>query len=143
MEVKVNPDTQLEDGSEQPPFYSNNTAQPDAQQETTFSEPKPYPTQSYYEQPPSYDYGGSKPADIPQPSQISSTTIQATPTVTVVTSQPTYNSRVYRSSRRGGGGTERLFVVTLVLAIFCAVCGSPLTLVCFVPAIFLSRKVWL
>lgn len=137
MEVKVNPDTQMEDSSEQPPFYSNNTAQPDAQQE---SEPKPYPTQSYYEQPPSYDYGGSKPADIPQPSQISSTTIQPAPTVTVVTSQPTYNSRVYHSSRRGGNG---LFASTLVLAIFCAVCGSPLTLVCFVPAIYLSRKVWL
>jgi hypothetical protein len=127
MELEVHPNTHVDDGSEKPPLYTNSTSQPDAQQEQTFTEPKPYPTQPYFgsEPPPSYGYA--------------STAIQPTSSVTVVTSQPTYHSRVRYSDAQSN--PEHLFAVSVCLAIFCAVCGSPLTLVCFVPAILLSKKV--
>ena len=57
----------------------------------------------------------------------------------LVTSQPTYHSHVRHSFAQSD--TEHLFAVSVCLAVFCAVCGSPLTLVCFLPAILLSKKV--
>jgi hypothetical protein len=125
MELEVHPNTHVDDGSEKPPLYTDSTPQPDAQ---NFTEPKPYPTQPYFGSelpPPSYGYA--------------STAIQPTSSVTVVTSQPTYHSHVRRSNAQSN--PEQLFAVSVCLAIFCAVCGSPLTLVCFVPAILLSKKV--
>ena len=114
MDLEVNPNTHVDGGSEKPPLHTNSTSQSD-------------PTQPSFgsELPPSYGYA--------------STAIQPTSSVTVVTSQPTYHSHVRRSNAQSN--PEQLFAVSVCLAIFCAVCGSPLTLVCFLPAILLSKKV--
>lgn len=127
MEMESLPSAQPDAGSELPPSYPSSTAQP----AVTISETKPYPTQFGSELPPSYP--GST-AILP-PTLPSGTTRH-----TVITSQP-QPQRQSPFTEREHIAAERLLVLSVVSCITCFLCGSPLTLACFVPAILLSWKV--
>ena len=115
--------TQQDDGSKQPPPYVNSVTH----QEVTFTDTKPYPIQPGV-QPPSYSY----------PATVS--TQQAS--VAVVTSQPvSYSLQQTRSTVIASQPADYLFGLSICWCVICLLCGSPLTLFCFVPAIVLALKV--
>ena len=137
MGTEVQPNIHQNDCSEEPPSYFSIT-QPGIQLAPTITV-NPYSTQPNSEVTlPPYNYNGSMAAGTVQP------TIQPTSVVTVVTSQPSFNDGHSSSfTQRTSGIAEQLLGASVFLSILCGLCGSPLTLICFVPAIYLSRKVLL
>ena len=137
METQVQPNTHLNDCREEPPSYFNSITQPGIQLAPTIADAYPHPNQPNSKvKLPLYNYTASMAADtLPKPS----TTIQP---VTVVASQPRFNyGRPSSFTQSASGTAEQLFGASLFLGFLCAVFGSPITLICFVPAIYLSRKV--
>ena len=124
----VNPDI----GSEVPPSYPGSITY----QTPVIPEPVSYPaTTSAFasELPPSY------PSSSSAISQGKGTTQHTT--VAVVTSQP---SRVTRSSTTSGnisGAADTILAISVCWCVACFICGSPLTISCFVPAIILALLV--
>ena len=142
METKVQPNTHQngthQNGfSEEPPPYFSSITQPGIQLASTITDVNSYPTQPNSKvKLPLYNYTASAAADI-------STTIQPASSVTVVTSQPRFNYGRPSSFTQSASGTAgQLFGASVFLVVLCAVFGSPLTLICFVPAIYLSQKVY-
>ena len=126
----------LDDDSES---LLSSTAQHDAEQALTITDSRTLAS-SGVKLPLSHNcVSASVPADISR-SKPGQPIIRPTSMATVATSQPRFNPHEHCS---GGvsGAEERLFVLSMCLGILCAICGSPLTLACFVPAMFLSRKV--
>ena len=137
MATKVQPNIHQNDCSEEPPPYFSCITQPGIQPAPTTTDVNPYSTQPNSKvKLPLYDYTASMaPNTIPQ----SSTT---TSSVTVVSSQPRFNyGRPSSFTQSASGTAEQLFGASVLLAIFCTIFGSPLTLICIVPAIYLSQKV--
>ena len=65
---------------------------------------------------------------------------------TVLTHQPrpSWNDRADMNQRRSElVAADNMYRVSIFLCIVCCLCGSPLTLACFIPAIILASKVWL
>ena len=121
--------------------HTNSIVQPDSEGVPTSKVFELYPSQqsSGHKLPPIYNYTYTLPG-ISQPGQQSNTIIQSTPSVTLATTQPRIVLQQHPSTRAANEG-EQLFFLSMFLCIFCAICGSPLTLACFVPAMFLSQKV--
>ena len=97
------------------------------------------PTQKY---PPAYP--PSSATAIPQ------TAAGGSVTASVLTYQPqpyTWGSGISEEGRGNLGGNpshaaaDRMFAISVCMCIVCCLCGSPLTLACFIPAILLSAKV--
>ena len=136
METEVQSNTHPNVCSEEPPSYFSIITQPGIQLAPAITDVNRYPTEPNSEVSlPHYNYTASTAADAVQP------TIQATSSVTVVTSQPSYNDGRPSSTQSTSGIAEQLLGASVFLGLLCALCGSPLTLICFVPAIYLSRKV--
>ena len=125
MDPNANPDI----GSEAPPSYPGNTTY----QTPVIPEPLSYPaTTSTFasELPPSY------PSSSSAISQSKGTTQHTT--VAVVTSQPLRQTRSFATSENAA---DHVLYLSVYCCIACFICGSPLTICCFVPAILLAMKV--
>ena len=136
--MEMDPNRPLGEDSEPLLSNSNSTAQPDTEQVPTITESKTQPR-----------HGGKLPRSyIEHWCEYALQTFQAnilvyhvaTSSVTVITSQPRFHSLKQCSSEVAKAG-EHLYILSMFLAVLCAICGTPLTLVCFIPAMFLSRKV--
>ena len=123
---KNSPDT----GSEIPPSHSGSSAY---QTPAVITEPESYPATTptpMSELPPPYLDSSDA---ISQPKE----TTQHT-RVAVVTSQPSRHTHSF--TRISEPGSDMLGF-SVFCCIICCLCGSPLTLICFVPAIILLSKV--
>ena len=92
-------------------------------------------------EPPAFYPTGSSAAAYPVQNvmPISGNTAQHT-AVNIVSSQP--QTQYYSHSRRGyEPANNRLFTASVCLYITCLILGSPLTMLCFLPAILLAKKV--
>ena len=123
----------LDDGSEVPPSYPGSTAH----QIPVINESESYPATTpapMSELPPPYLDSSDA---ISQPKE---TTQHAR--VAVVTSQPSRQTHSFtRIGEPGSEFTENMLLYSVFCCFFCCLCGSPLTLICFVPAIILLSKV--
>ena len=120
-------------GSEAPPSYPGSTAY----QTQVIPEPVSYPAKTSTfasdELPPSYPSSSSA---ISQPKGTSQHT-----TVPVVTSQPSRVSLSSTISENVNGRADTILALSVCSCITCFIFGSPLTIICFVPAILLAMLV--
>ena len=91
--------------------------------------------------------GYPPPAYSPTSATVVPQTAEGSQAASVLTYQPqpyTWGSgegRVGYRSEPSQASADRMFAISMCMCVVCCLCGSPLTLACFIPAILLSMKV--
>ena len=120
--------------AEGPPPYPDPLSEP---QTSTYPPPPTAPPQITVEGPPPYSGSINEPKynvasthpTIPQPLPV--TTVITQPQIVVPP----------RRTRRPVTNGDSLLRMSVALCVICCLCGSPLTVACFIPAIYMSAKV--